>query len=116
MGTESWAWLLAPRDEVIDPDHPDYEYWREAAALPWPESRAMPPPMTATPKSPEVPAVALAVSREQAAALLSVSVDTFDRRVLPDLRVVNKGRRVLVPVRELEVWLEANAARALKGR
>ncbi len=48
--------------------------------------------------------------------MLSVSVDTFERRVLPDLRVVNLGRRVLIPVRELEVWLEANAARALKPR
>jgi excisionase family DNA binding protein len=59
--------------------------------------------------------VALAVSREQAAALLSVSVDYLDKRVIPDLRVVSKGRKVLIPVRELERWLEKHAAFALKG-
>jgi excisionase family DNA binding protein len=57
----------------------------------------------------------LAVSPEEAAAMLSMSRDHFDRHVRDDLRVVRAGRRVLVPVRELERWVEQNAARSLEG-
>ena len=53
----------------------------------------------------------LAVSRAEAAALLGVSLDYFEKHVLPELAVVSRGRRILVPVRELEKWLEREAAR-----
>lgn len=53
----------------------------------------------------------LAVNPEEAAELLGISRSTFYSQVLPQLRVVNVGRRRLVPVRELERWIEANAAR-----
>jgi hypothetical protein len=33
---------------------------------------------------------------------------------MPDLRVVQSGRRTLIPIRELEAWMNANAARALR--
>jgi hypothetical protein len=33
--------------------------------------------------------------------------------VLPELRVVRRGAKMLVPVVELELWLEKNAARRL---
>jgi hypothetical protein len=52
----------------------------------------------------------LALSRTQAAKALGVSVDHFDRHAMPDLRVVRCGRLVLIPVRELERWLDENAA------
>ena len=35
---------------------------------------------------------------------------------MPELRVVRRGRRRLIPVRELERWLEENAARVMEGR
>ncbi|MHB8469997.1 MAG: hypothetical protein ACYDCH_09615 [Gaiellaceae bacterium] len=51
----------------------------------------------------------LALTKVEAAAALSMSVDSFERHVQADLRLVRKGRLVLVPVRELERWLEKNA-------
>ena len=53
----------------------------------------------------------LALSPAEAAASLGVSRDYFDDHVLPDLRAVRRGRRVLIPTRELERWLEREAAR-----
>jgi hypothetical protein len=44
---------------------------------------------------------------------IGVSVDFFDEHVRPELRVVRRGRRVLVPVRELERWLDREACRVL---
>ena len=55
----------------------------------------------------------LALTRQEAAAALSVSVDFLDLHVLPDIKIVRCGRRKLVPVSELERWLAANAALAL---
>jgi hypothetical protein len=56
----------------------------------------------------------LALSPDEAAAAIGVSRDFFDQHVLPELRVVRRGRRRLVPVRELERWLDESAARALE--
>jgi excisionase family DNA binding protein len=55
----------------------------------------------------------LAVTPEEAAAMLSMSRDHFDRFVRDKIRVVRTGRKVLVPVAELSRWLEQNAARTL---
>jgi excisionase family DNA binding protein len=55
----------------------------------------------------------LALSPDEAAAALGVSRDFFDDHIRSDLRLVRKGRKVLVPVRELEVWLEREAERVL---
>jgi hypothetical protein len=57
----------------------------------------------------------LAVMPAEAAELLGVSPDFFRDHILPDLRVVRRGRKVLVALRELERWLDANAARTLEG-
>lgn len=56
----------------------------------------------------------LALKPADAAAALSISRDAFDEHVLPELRVVRRGRLVLVPVRELERWLERQAAVSLE--
>ena len=48
-------------------------------------------------------------------ASIGVSLDFFDEHVRPELRVVWRGRRVLVPIRELERWLDREASRALTG-
>jgi excisionase family DNA binding protein len=55
----------------------------------------------------------LALSPQEAAFTLGVSRDFFDEHVCPDLRLVRRGRRVLVPVSELEEWLRREAARTL---
>jgi hypothetical protein len=53
----------------------------------------------------------LALLPDEAAASISVSRDYFDKRIRPTLRVVRgPGRRVIVPVAELERWLRENAA------
>jgi excisionase family DNA binding protein len=54
----------------------------------------------------------LAVSPAEAAALLGVSRDFFDEHIRDELRVVRRGRLKLIPVRELERWLEREAALA----
>jgi excisionase family DNA binding protein len=52
----------------------------------------------------------LALPPEEAAAMLSMSRDSFDRYVRDELRLLRVGRKVLVPVSELERWVERNAA------
>ena len=56
----------------------------------------------------------LALSPEEAAAAIGTSRDFFDLHVLPELRVVRRGRKVLVPVRELERWLVESGALTLE--
>lgn len=65
--------------------------------------------------TPRAPAAGgkLAVSVAEAADLIGCSEDHFRRHVLPELRVVRSGRLRLVPVPELEAWLQRTAARAL---
>jgi hypothetical protein len=48
----------------------------------------------------------VAVSREDAAAALGMSLTTFEERVQPALGLVRCGRRQLVPVAELRRWVE----------
>jgi excisionase family DNA binding protein len=57
----------------------------------------------------------LAVSPDEAAAILGVSRDYFDEHVIGELRVVRRGRRILVPLTEIERWLDRNATRASVG-
>jgi excisionase family DNA binding protein len=56
----------------------------------------------------QVPRLALSV--DEAAAAIGVSRDSLEREILHELRTVRVGRRRLVPVRELERWVERNAA------
>jgi hypothetical protein len=56
------------------------------------------------------PVPRLALSPDEAAAALAVSRETFDKRILPNLRVVRLGRRIIVSVPELERWLRENAS------
>jgi hypothetical protein len=55
----------------------------------------------------------LALSPDQAAVALGVSRDFLDEHVMPELRVVRRGRRKLIAVRELERWLDTAAERTL---
>jgi hypothetical protein len=54
-----------------------------------------------------VPRIALTPS--EAAAAIGVGPDFFDANVAPHLRLVRRGRKRLVPVRELERWVSENA-------
>jgi hypothetical protein len=56
-----------------------------------------------------------ALSKAEVAASLGCSVDFAEEHVLPELRVVRRGRRVFVPVAELERWLAAEAALTLRS-
>ena len=59
------------------------------------------------------PHLRMALSPVEAAEALGCSRDFFDRHDLPGLRVVRAGRKVLVPLAELEKWLDRNAALTL---
>jgi DNA-binding HxlR family transcriptional regulator len=48
---------------------------------------------------------------DEAASALGISRDYFNEHVRPDLRLIRKGRLVLVLVSELERWGLENAAR-----
>jgi excisionase family DNA binding protein len=57
----------------------------------------------------------LALTRAEAAEAIGMSVDSFERYVQPELKIVRVGRMRLIQVRELERWLEKNAAHLLEG-
>jgi hypothetical protein len=50
----------------------------------------------------------IALRKEEAAAAIGMSVDSFERHVLPQLRTVRRGRFTLVGVSELTNWVERN--------
>jgi excisionase family DNA binding protein len=52
-------------------------------------------------------------SADEAAASIGVGRTFFYEQVLPELRVVRRGRKRLIPVKELERWLDRNAATVL---
>ena len=57
----------------------------------------------------------VALAKPDAAAALGMSVDSFERYVMPDVRCIRRGRLRLFPVAELERWADANAERLLTG-
>ena len=44
-----------------------------------------------------------------------MSLDSFERYVQPELRLVRRGKLRVVPVSELQRWLEQNAEHVLEG-
>jgi excisionase family DNA binding protein len=54
-----------------------------------------------------------ALAREEAAAALGMSLDSFERYVQPTIRMVRCGRLRLIPVAELDRWLSEHARRAV---
>lgn len=65
--------------------------------------------MSGQPPTGPVPRVAL--TREEAAAAIGLSLDSFERHVQPGIRMVYLGRLRLVPVEELRRWCEQQAKR-----
>jgi excisionase family DNA binding protein len=58
----------------------------------------------------------LALTPDEAAQALGVSRDYFDAHVAGELRIVRRGRRKLIPIAELERWLDRSAAMTLEDR
>jgi len=56
----------------------------------------------------------LALTVTEAAEALGVSPDFFAEHIGPELRVVRRGRKKLIAVRELEQWLDRSAGRTLE--
>ena len=70
--------------------------------------------MTELARTPDVaPIPRLALTREEAAAALGMRLDSFERHVQPTIRLVRLGRMRLVPIREIERWLDEHAGRTL---
>jgi len=60
------------------------------------------------------PVSRLALTRPEAATALGMSVNSFERHVQPELRLVRRGKLRLIPVAEIERWLDQNADRAIE--
>lgn len=58
----------------------------------------------------------IALTPPEAAAAIGVGPDFFEENVAPELRIVRRGRKRLVPVTELERWMAENAERAIEAR
>lgn len=69
--------------------------------------------MSADDSGPVAPVPRVALTRAEAAAALSMSLDSFERYVQADVRLLRCGRLRLVPVRELERWADENASRTV---
>ena len=54
------------------------------------------------------------LTRPQAAAAMGMSLDSFERYVQPEVKLVRRGKLRLVPVGELERWAVENAERVLE--
>jgi len=65
--------------------------------------------MSAPIARPEPPRLALNVA--EACAALGISADTFTANVLPAIRTVRLGRRIVIPISELQAWLDSRAER-----
>lgn len=52
----------------------------------------------------------IALTPPEAAAAIGVGPDFFEENVAPELRLIRRGRKRLVPVTELERWVAQMAA------
>lgn len=65
------------------------------------------------PEAVPVPPVGLALSPSAAAHLLGIPLADFTEEIQPYVRVVMIDGRLLIPVRELERWLQGSAGELL---
>lgn len=57
----------------------------------------------------------IALTRTEAAQSLSMSLTFFEEQVQPEVRIIRRGSKRLVPVAELQRWAEENAEGVLDG-
>jgi hypothetical protein len=74
-------------------------------------SRPSSPQLTSKPSTP-----LLALNVEQSCVALGVSHDLWKSDIEHEVRIVRLGRRRLIPVSELQRWLDENAESALERR
>ncbi len=70
-------------------------------------NRGWAPAVTFAARKQSAPTLTLSV--EQACEALGVSWDTWRAHIEPDVRLVRLGRRKLIPVSELQAWLDRHA-------
>jgi hypothetical protein len=58
----------------------------------------------------------LGLTVEEAAKAVGISESSFKRHVQPELRIVRRGSLRIIPVPEIERWLEGNATLAASTR
>jgi hypothetical protein len=58
----------------------------------------------------------IALTREEAAASLSMSIDSYERWVQPHVRMVRLGRMRLVPISELQRFVDEHAEHVLEAQ
>ena len=58
---------------------------------------------------PLAPVPRYTLTRREAAASLGVSINHFERKVQPELKVVLSGQLILIPVAEMERWVQRHA-------
>ena len=58
---------------------------------------------------PLAPVPRYTLTRREAAASLGISINHFERKVQPELKVVLSGQLILIPVAELERWVQRHA-------
>lgn len=59
----------------------------------------------------DAPIPRVALTPPEAAAAMGVGPTFFDEEIAPQLRLIRRGRKRLIPVAELERWTEQNAER-----
>jgi hypothetical protein len=72
--------------------------------------------MPRTPARPIQAVPRYTLTRREAAASLGISINHFERRVQPELKVVISGQLILIPVAELERWVQRNAHQLIERR
>jgi hypothetical protein len=65
--------------------------------------------------APTRPVPRVALTLPEAAVAMGISVKSLRRHVLPHVRLIRKGRLVLVPLSELTAWADREAARTLES-
>jgi hypothetical protein len=65
---------------------------------------------------PLAPVPRYTLTRREAAASLGVSINHFERKVQPELKVVLSGQLILIPVTELERWVQSHAHQLVELR
>jgi len=63
------------------------------------------------PNNAAVPTTRLTLRVSEAADALSVSTDYLREHVIPNLKIVRHGRLKLIPISELEAWVDSEATR-----
>ena len=53
--------------------------------------------------------VRIALTKDEAALALGMSVRSLDKYVLPDVKVIRRGTIVLIPVKQLDAWADRAA-------